>query len=116
MNAIRPMLLTTTTTATRMQHALTILVTLHVHAMMDGKVTGKRAQMLMSVRLILSINAMLKQPPATTTLVAYLDISAYANLDIKKLTTRLGSSAIQNHDSRQVNLEPISAMFHRPHV
>ena len=38
MNAIRPMLLTTTTTATRMQHALTTLVALHVNVMMDGKV------------------------------------------------------------------------------
>ena len=100
MNAIRPMLTTTSTTATHMQHALTTLVTLHVNAMMDGKVTEKRAQMLMSVRLIISINAMLKQPPATTTMVANLDISAHANSDIKKLTTRLESSAIQNYDSR----------------
>jgi len=100
MNAIRPLIPTIITTATRMQHALTSLVALYVNAMMDGKVTGKRAQMSMSVRLILSINAMLKQPPATTTMVANLDISAHANSDIKKLTTRLESSAIQNYDSR----------------
>ena len=100
MNAIRLILLTTTTTATRMLHALITLVTLHVNAMMDGQVTEKRAQMLMSVRLILSINAMLKQPPATIMMEAYLDINARANADMKKLITRLGSSAIQNHDSR----------------
>ena len=99
MNAIRPLIPTIITTATRMQHALTTLVTLHVNAMMDGKVTEKRAQMLMSVRLTLSINAMLKQPPATTMMVPYLDINARANADTKKLITRLGSSAIQNHDS-----------------
>ena len=100
MNAIRLMLLTTTTTATHMQHALTTLVTLHVNVMMDGKVMEKHAQMLMSVLLILLINATLKQPPATTILEACLDINACANADIKKLITRLGSSAIKNHDSR----------------
>ena len=41
MNAIRLMLITIITTATRMQHVLTILVALNVNVMMDGKVMEK---------------------------------------------------------------------------
>ena len=44
MNAIRPLIPTTITTATRMQHALTTLVALHVNVMMDGTVMEKPAK------------------------------------------------------------------------
>ena len=85
MNAIPLMLLTTRTTAIRMQHAPTTLVTLLVNVMMDGLVMVKLVRTMMSVLLILSINVMLKQPLATTMLEAYLDINASANKDTKKL-------------------------------
>ena len=44
MNAIHLILIITITTATRMQHALTTLVALHVNVMMDGTVMEKPAK------------------------------------------------------------------------